>query len=55
MQSNLFLDRTLAAANVDGIVHLMLELEAPAAVASNADDEIGIEGNSAIGGHEACG
>ena len=34
MQSNVFLDRTLVAVNVDGIVHLMLELEAPAAVAS---------------------
>ena len=34
MQPTISLDRTLVAVNVDGIVHLMLELEAPPAVST---------------------
>ncbi len=34
MESKIKLDRTLVAVDVDGTVHLMLELTAPAAVAS---------------------
>ena len=34
MQSTIALDRTLVAVNVDGVVHLMLELTAPPALST---------------------